>query len=46
MSTRCYIAKQIGDNTYRTIFCHYDGYLEHCGAILLDAYNTPEKVDQ
>ena len=46
MSTRSYIAKQVGENEYRTIFCHFDGYPEHVGAILLDAYNTPEKLDE
>ena len=46
MGTQCYIAKQIGDDKYRTIYCHFDGYPEHCGAILLDAYNTPEKLDE
>lgn len=46
MSTRSYIAKQVGENEYRTIFCHFDGYPEHVGAILLDAYNTPDKLDQ
>ena len=46
MCTPCYIAKQIGDDKYRTIYCQFDGYLEHVGAILLDAYNTPEKLDE
>ena len=35
MSTRSMIAKQIAE----------DGYLSHNGALLLDCYNTPEKVD-
>lgn len=46
MGTRCHIAKKIGDNKYRTIFCQLDGYPEYCGAILLDAYNTPDKLDE
>ena len=36
MSTRSYIAKQIGDNQFHTIYCHSDGYLTHNGAMLLD----------
>ncbi len=28
------------------IYCHSDGYLMHNGGILLDHYNTPEKVDE
>ena len=46
MSTRSFIAKQIGENQYRTVYCHSDGYLTYNGAILLDHYNTPEKVDE
>ena len=46
MSTRSYIAKQIGDNLYKGIYCHSDGYLSHNGALLVDIYNTPEKVDE
>ena len=46
MSTRSYIAKQIGDNKYRTIYCHSDGYLTYNGAMLLDHYNSPEKLDE
>ena len=46
MSTRSYIAKQIGEDQYRTIYCHFDGYLTYTGALLLDCYNTPEKVDE
>ena len=46
MSTRSYIAKQIGDNKYRTIYCHNDGYLTYNGAMLLDHYNSPEKLDE
>lgn len=46
MSTRSFIARQIDDDTYRTIYCHMDGYLTYNGALLLDCYNTPEKVDE
>ena len=46
MSTRSYIAKQIGENQYKTIYCHSDGYLMYNGALLIDHYNTPEKVDE
>ena len=45
MSTRSLIAKQIGEDEYLTIYCHSDGYLTYNGAMLLDHYNTPEKVD-
>jgi hypothetical protein len=46
MSTRSFIAKQIGEDKYRTIYCHSDGYLTYNGAMLLDHYNTPEMVDK
>lgn len=46
MSTRSFIAKQIGDDQYRTIYCHSDGYLTYNGAMLVDHYNTPEVVDE
>lgn len=46
MSTRSFIAKQIGEDQYRTVYCHSDGYLTYNGALLLDHYNTPEKVDE
>ena len=45
MSTRSMITKQIAENEYVGIYCHSDGYLSHNGALLLDYYNTPEKVD-
>lgn len=46
MSTRCYIAKQVGPDQYRTIFCHFDGYLEYVGALLAEHYDTEEKLDR
>ena len=46
MSTRSFIARQIGEDQYRTVYCHSDGYLTYNGAMLLDHYNTPEKVDE
>lgn len=46
MGTRSYIAKQIGDNQFLTIYCQLNGYPEHNGKLLVDYYNTPEKVDE
>ena len=45
MGTRSYIAKQIGDDQYLTIYCQLDGYPEDAGAALVKCYDTPEKVD-
>ena len=46
MSTRSYIAQEVGDDRYLTIYCHCDGYLTYNGAMLLDYYDTPEKVGE
>ena len=46
MSTRSLIAKQIGEDAYLTIYCHSDGYLSYNGAMLIDHYNSEEKVDE
>lgn len=45
MGTRSYIAKQIGDDQYLTIYCQLNGYPEDTGATLVKCYDTPEKVD-
>ena len=46
MSTRSYILKEMPDGTYYGIYCHCDGYLTHNGAMLLDHYNTEDRVDR
>lgn len=40
MSTHSTIAVQYEDGTIQQSFCHWDGYLEHNGKILVDNYNT------
>jgi len=30
----------------KSIYCHFDGYLSHNGNILLNHYNTKEKVEE
>lgn len=46
MSTRSLICEEIGEDKYKTIYCHWDGYLTHNGAMLLDHYNTKEKLEE
>lgn len=46
MATRSHIGKLLPSGTVKYIYCHYDGYLDHNGRILLEHYNTPERVDQ
>ena len=45
MSTRSTISIQTPEGDIRTIYCHYDGYLSHNGALLYTHYNTEEKVN-
>ena len=35
-----------GENTYKAVYCHYDGYLAYNGAMLLEYYNTKERVEE
>ena len=46
MATRSTIAVQHIDGTVSSVYCHWDGYLEHNGKILLENYNTIEKVEE
>jgi hypothetical protein len=45
MSTRCYIGLKDKDSV-RAIYSHSDGYPAYVGKILLENYNTPEKINQ
>ena len=45
MGTHCYIAKQIGNDQYLTIFCQLDGNPEDTGATLVKHYHTPDLVE-
>lgn len=44
MSTRSSIAILNQDETVTSIYCHWDGYPEHNGKILLAHYNTEEVI--
>lgn len=44
MGTRSTIALEYADGTVGQIYCHWDGYLEHNGAILQKHYADPFKV--
>ena len=46
MSTRVWIAKELDNGKYRSIYCHSDGYPSHTGMILLKHYDTEEKLDE
>lgn len=41
MATRSTIALEFADGTVQQVYCHWDGYLDHNGAILRDHYSNP-----
>lgn len=44
MATRSRIAMEMEDGTVKSIYCHWDGYPEHNGRILMEFYSNPDKV--
>ena len=46
MSTRSNIVIQAPDGKVMSIYCHYDGYPEHNGKMLLEHYDTTDKVSK
>ena len=45
MATRSRIAIENQDGSVTSIYCHFDGYTEHNGKILDEAYNTANKLN-
>ena len=43
MATRSLIGIKL-DNIVKTIYCHWDGYPEHNGQLLVDHYNSPSAI--
>jgi len=41
MGTRSTIALEFADKSVEQVYCHWDGYLEHNGQILLKHYSDP-----
>ena len=46
MGTRSTIALEFAASTVEQVYCHWDGYLEHNGAILTQHYMDPFKVKE
>jgi hypothetical protein len=46
MATRSTIALEYADGKVAQVYCHWDGYLEHNGQILMDHYRDPFKVER
>ena len=44
MGTRSTIALEYADGTVEQVYCHWDGYLSHNGAILQEHYSDPFKL--
>jgi hypothetical protein len=44
MGTRSTIALEFADGTVQQVYCHWDGYLDHNGKILLNHYSDPFKL--
>lgn len=44
MATRSTIALEFADGTVGQVYCHWDGYLQHNGKILLNHYMDPYKL--
>ena len=46
MATRSRIAIENEDGTVTSIYCHFDGYVEHNGKMLQEHYTDRSKVEQ
>ena len=46
MSTRAHIVKKLKNGKYIGIYHHNDGYPEYLGELLLNYYDTEEKLDK
>ena len=40
MATRSTIAIELADGTVKQVYCHWDGYLDHNGKLLLENYDA------
>ena len=45
MGTRSFIGKLNKDDTITAVYCHFDGYPEHNGKVLINSYITESAVD-
>jgi hypothetical protein len=46
MATRSLIGIKLKDNILKTIYCHWDGYPEHNGKLLIENYSTPATITE
>lgn len=45
MSTRSSISLKLKDGTVKTVYCHFDGYIENVGKILFKNYKTYDEIN-
>lgn len=46
MATRSTISVVLANGTVHSIYCHYDGYLDHTGVLLQEFYNSQEAAEE
>jgi hypothetical protein len=46
MGTRSAIGYELADHTVVSVYCHYDGYVDHNGKILVEHYQNRDDVKQ
>ena len=46
MATRSLIGIKLNDNIVKIIYCHWDGYPENNGKLLIENYNTPAAITE
>jgi hypothetical protein len=46
MSTRSTIALEFADGSVSQVYCHFDGYLDGVGAILVEGYSNPFELQK
>lgn len=46
MATRSTITMKLENGKYRSIYCHWDGYLSNNGRLLLEHYTDAEKISK
>lgn len=45
MSTRSTITAKFSDGKYRSVYCHFDGYIDGVGKTLANHYNTQTSIE-
>ena len=46
MATRSLIGIKLDNEIVKTIYCHWDGYPEHNGKLLVNHYNSPATITE